>query len=36
VLVMGWVLLGQAMAPLQIFGALVVIGAIVALSTGKR
>lgn len=36
VLVMGWVLLGQSMAPLQIFGALVVIGAIVALSTGKR
>lgn len=36
VLVMGWVLLGQVMAPLQIFGALVVIGAIVALSTGKR
>ncbi len=36
VLVMGWVLLGQRMAPLQIFGALIVIGAIVALSTGKR
>jgi drug/metabolite transporter (DMT)-like permease len=36
VLVMGWVLLGQSMAPLQIFGALVVIGAIIALSTGKR
>ncbi len=36
VLVMGWILLGQTMAPLQIFGALVVIGAIVALSTGKR
>ena len=36
VLVMGWLLLGQRMAPLQIFGALVVIGAIVALSTGKR
>lgn len=36
VLVMGWVLLGQRMAPLQIFGALVVIGAIIALSTGKR
>ncbi len=36
VLAMGWVLLGQRMAPLQIFGALVVIGAIVALSTGKR
>jgi drug/metabolite transporter (DMT)-like permease len=36
VLVMGWLLLGQGMAPLQIFGALVVIGAIVALTTGKR
>lgn len=36
VLAMGWILLGQTMAPLQIFGALVVIGAIVALSTGKR
>ena len=36
VLVMGWVLLGQRMAPLQIFGALIVIGAIVALSTGKK
>jgi drug/metabolite transporter (DMT)-like permease len=36
VLVMGWVMLGQSMAPLQIFGALVVIGAIIALSTGKR
>ena len=36
VLAMGWVLLGQVMAPLQIFGALIVIGAIVALSTGKR
>jgi drug/metabolite transporter (DMT)-like permease len=36
VLAMGWVLLGQTMAPLQIFGAVVVIGAIVALSTGKK
>jgi len=36
VLVMGWMLLGQTMAPLQIFGALIVIGAIVALSTGKK
>jgi drug/metabolite transporter (DMT)-like permease len=36
VLVMGWVLLGQSMAPLQIFGAAVVIAAIVALSTGKK
>ena len=36
VLAMGWILLGQRMAPLQIFGALVVIGAIIALSTGKK
>jgi drug/metabolite transporter (DMT)-like permease len=36
VLIMGWMLLGQTMAPLQIFGALIVIGAIVALSTGKK
>ncbi len=36
VLIMGWILLGQTMAPLQIFGALVVIGAIIALSTGKK
>ena len=36
VLVMAWVLLGQGMAPLQIFGSAIVIGAIVALSTGKR
>ncbi len=36
VLAMGWILLGQTMAPLQVFGALVVIGAIVALSTGKK
>lgn len=36
VLVMGWVLLGQTMAPLQILGAVIVIGAIVVLSTGKK
>ncbi len=36
VLIMGWILLGQTMAPLQIFGALIVIGAIIALSTGKK
>ncbi len=36
VLAMGWVLLGQTMAPLQIVGALIVIGAIVALSSGKK
>lgn len=36
VLAMGWVLLGQTMAPLQIAGAAIVVGAIVALSAGKR
>jgi drug/metabolite transporter (DMT)-like permease len=36
VLVMGWALLGQTMAPLQILGAAIVIGAILALSTGKK
>ena len=36
VLAMGWVLLGQAMAPLQIGGAVIVIGAIVALSIDKK
>ncbi len=36
VLVMGWILLGQTMAPLQIVGAAIVIGAILALSTGKK
>ena len=36
VLAMGWVLLGQGMAPLQIVGAVIVIGAIVTLSTGKK
>ncbi len=36
VLVMGWVLLGQRMAPPQIAGAAIVIGAILALSAGKK
>ncbi|MEO8137809.1 MAG: DMT family transporter, partial [Betaproteobacteria bacterium] len=36
VLVMGWVLLGQTMAPIQIAGAAIVIGAILALSAGKK
>ena len=35
-LVMGWLVLGQVIAPAQIAGALVVIGAIVLLTTGRR
>lgn len=35
-LVLGWLILGQAIAPLQIFGALVVVGAITYLGSGKR
>ncbi|HMN79356.1 MAG TPA: DMT family transporter [Burkholderiaceae bacterium] len=34
-LIMAWVILGQTIAPLQIVGALLVIGAIVALSVAK-
>jgi drug/metabolite transporter (DMT)-like permease len=33
---LGWAILGQGLAPQQIAGALVVIGAIVALGTAKR
>jgi drug/metabolite transporter (DMT)-like permease len=36
VLVLGWAILGQGLEPRQIAGALVVIGAIVALGTAKR
>jgi drug/metabolite transporter (DMT)-like permease len=36
VLVMGWLLLGQKMAPLQMLGAAIVIGAILVLSTAKK
>ncbi len=36
VLFFGWAILGQSLAPLQIAGALIVIGAIVALGTAKR
>jgi drug/metabolite transporter (DMT)-like permease len=36
VLILGWLILGQSMEPRQIAGALVVIGAIVALGTAKR
>jgi drug/metabolite transporter (DMT)-like permease len=33
---LGWVVLDQVVAPVQLLGALVVVGAIIALSTGKR
>jgi drug/metabolite transporter (DMT)-like permease len=36
VLMLGWAILGQGLEPRQIAGALVVIGAIVALSTARR
>jgi drug/metabolite transporter (DMT)-like permease len=36
VLFMGWAILGQALAPKQVAGALVVIGCIVAIGTAKR
>ena len=35
-LFLGWAILGQAVAPRQIFGAFLVVGAIVYLSTGRR
>jgi drug/metabolite transporter (DMT)-like permease len=35
-LVLGWLILGQSVAPVQVLGALVVIGAIVWLSVGGR
>ncbi len=35
-LFLGWAILGQALAPLQIAGALIVIGAVVALGMAKR
>jgi drug/metabolite transporter (DMT)-like permease len=35
-LLLGWAILGQSLGPLQITGALIVIGAIVALGTAKR
>lgn len=35
-LFLAWAILGQSVAPLQIFGALIVIGAVVALASGKR
>ena len=36
VLLMGWVILGQTVAPLQLAGALIVIGAIVALALARQ
>jgi drug/metabolite transporter (DMT)-like permease len=33
---LGWVILGQSLSPLQVAGAIVVVGAIVALGTAKR
>ena len=36
VLLSAWLLLGQSLTPLQIVGAIIVVGAIVALGTGKR
>jgi drug/metabolite transporter (DMT)-like permease len=36
VLILGWAILGQSLEPRQVAGALVVIGAIVALGTAKR
>jgi len=35
-LILGWAILGQTVSPLQIFGALVVVGAITLLGTAKR
>lgn len=35
-LLLGWIILGQHVAPIQVAGALVVIGAIVMLTTGRR
>ena len=36
VLALAWVMLGQSVTPLQIFGAFVVVGAIMALGAGRR
>ena len=35
-LILGWTILGQSVAPLQILGALIVVGAIIYLGTAKR
>jgi drug/metabolite transporter (DMT)-like permease len=36
VLFLAWPILGQSVAPLQIVGALIVVGAVIALGTGRR
>jgi drug/metabolite transporter (DMT)-like permease len=36
VLFLGWAVLGQALAPMQVAGAVVVIGCVVAIGTAKR
>ena len=36
VLGLAWIILGQSVAPRQIVGAFVVVGALILLSTGKR
>ncbi|MCG6877395.1 MAG: DMT family transporter [Betaproteobacteria bacterium] len=35
-LILGWMILGQSVAPLQIFGAFIVVGAIVYLGTARQ
>jgi drug/metabolite transporter (DMT)-like permease len=36
VLGLAWIVLGQTVAPRQIVGAFIVVGAIILLNTGKR
>jgi hypothetical protein len=36
VIAIAWVVLGQAFQPLQMLGALVVVGAIASLSVGRK
>ena len=36
VLFLAWIVLGQSVAPLQVLGALIVVGAVVTLGTAKR
>jgi drug/metabolite transporter (DMT)-like permease len=35
-LVLGWLILGQSIAPVQVAGALIVVGAVMALGMRKR
>jgi drug/metabolite transporter (DMT)-like permease len=35
-LVLGWLVLGQSIAPIQVVGALVVVGAVMVLGMRKR